>query len=378
MSETNISDSTDKHVSFSVPPEMQTLHAQTLFLISQAKAPNTRRTNQSKLKPWFEFMESARISLPADGWALARYATTLVVSGRIKSADSLANYVSAVRGYHRDLGLPCPTPSEFGPLDQVIKGLRKIALRPVKRSLPITPEILVNFLTTLFPPPFCPVQSQTLAIYKILSLFYYLTVLRASSFMVNSYNAVDTVRLVCWGNVENDSFDGIPGIRITLHLTKTIQCAERIQEVPLAQNNACPLLCPVRAIACLREITGEHNITADTPLFQVRDYQGNLKPVLRHHYDSWYKFRLGEMGLDASLFTLHGWRHGGIQQVLMSEENLALCKITSDHSSDVILEYSYVPANRRLEISQKVNNNLSQFVNQGLLQQAALPVRRRA
>ena len=133
----------------------------------------------------------------------------------------------------------------------------------------------------------------------------------------------------------------------------------------------------MRAIAHLRQITGDENITADTPLFQVRDYQGNLKPVLRQHYDNWYKFRLDEMGLDASLFTLHGWRHGGIQQVLMSEENLALCKITSDHSSDVILEYSYVPANRRLAISQKVNNNLSHFANQGLLQQAALPLRAR-
>ena len=352
---------------------MEILQAQTRFLMSQAKAPNTRRTNQSKLKPWFKFMETAKIVLPADGWDLARYATTLVVEGRVKSADSLANYVSAVRGYHRDLGLPCPTPTEFGPLDQVIKGLRKVSLRPVKRSLPITPEILLNFLTTILPPPFCPARAQTLTIYKILSLFYYLTVLRASSFMVDAYNAVDPVRLVCWGNVENDSFDGIPGIRITLHLTKTIQCAERVQEVPLAQNDACPLLCPVRALATLRHIIGEENITADTPLFQTRDYQGNLRPVLRAKYDMWYKFRLCEMGLDANLFTLHGWRHGGIQQVLMSEENLALAKLTSDHSSDVILEYSHVPANRRLTISRKVNHNLSRFVNGGLIVQALMP-----
>ena len=73
------------------------------------------------------------------------------------------------------------------------------------------------------------------------------------------------------------------------------------------------------------------------------------------------------MGADPSLYTLHGWRHGGIQQVLLSEENLALAKLTSDHSSDVILEYSNVPADRRLTISQKVNKNLSKFVNGGLV-----------
>ena len=68
------------------------------------------------------------------------------------------------------------------------------------------------------------------------------------------------------------------------------------------------------------------------------------------------------MGLNASKYSLHAWRHGGIQQALMSEQNLALVKLSSDHSSDVILEYSRVPADRRLIISQKVNRNLSTFV----------------
>ena len=68
------------------------------------------------------------------------------------------------------------------------------------------------------------------------------------------------------------------------------------------------------------------------------------------------------MGCNPDLYTLHAWRHGGIQQCLMSEQNLALCKLTSDHSSDVILEYSNVPADRRLVISQKVNQNLSMYV----------------
>ena len=46
----------------------------------------------------------------------------------------------------------------------------------------------------------------------------------------------------------------------------------------------------------------------------------------------------------------------------MSEQNLALVKLTSDHSSDVIYEYSHVPADRRLTISQKINQNLNQYV----------------
>ena len=186
--------------------------------------------------------------------------------------------------------------------------------------------------------------------------------LRGSSLIPKSFNEVDPVRLVCWGNVEDIYYDGIYGININLHLTKTIQHAERVQQVPLARNDDCPLLCPVRALARLRQIIGDQNIGPDTPLFQTRDFQGNLRPILRHKFDNWFKFRLNEMGEDATLYTLHGWRHGGIQQTLLSEQNLALAKLTSDHTSDVILEYSNVPADRRLTISRKVNNNLTRCV----------------
>ena len=152
------------------------------------------------------------------------------------------------------------------------------------------------------------------------------------------------------------------GIVITVRKTKTIQNGERTQRVPLARNDACPLLCPLRAVLLLRDIIGEDNITADTPIFQARDYHGNLRPILRKQYENWFNFRLDEMGEDSKLYTLHAWRHGGIQQTLMSESNLALAKLTSDHSSDVILEYSQVPADRRLIISQKINNNLNKAV----------------
>ena len=336
------------------------------FLMSQARAPSTKKTQDYMIKAWYRYADFAKVAMPVGGWHLALFATSWVVEGRVRLADSLANYVSAVRKYHHDLGMDCPTPSQFGPFDRIIKGLRKVSLRPIKKSLPITQTILLNFLATRLPPPFCPYQDHILTTYKILSLFFFLTMLRASSFLPTAYNVVDVVRLVCWGNVSNESFDGIPGICITLDKTKTIQAGERRQRVPLAQNDECPLLCPVRALVLLRSIVGDANITADTPLFQTRDYEGNLHPILRHKYDGWFNFRLAEMGVDTSLYTLHVWRHGGIQQVLMSEGNLALVKLTSDHSSDVILEYCNIPADRRLLISRKVNQDLSRHVNGGI------------
>ena len=359
----NISTLSYNLVFFLAPPHLQDLHRQMKFIMAHAKAPSTNKTQQSQIKAWFRYCQLAQIPRMGVGpWHLSMYATSLIASGRVKSADSLANYISAVRGYHRKNGFDCPTPSQFGPLQLVISGTRRLALRPIKRSLPITPRMLYNFLTTRLPPPFCPVRSNILTTYKILCLFYYLTMLRCSSLIPRSYGEVDTERLVCWGNIDNLHYNGATGIVVCLHKTKTIQFRERVQEIPLARNDDCPLLCPLRAIAILRGIIGEDSIHADAPLFQVRDYSGTLRPILRHNFDAWFNARLKEMGADPSLYTLHGWRHGGIQQVLMSEQNLALAKITSDHTSDVIMEYAHVPANRRVIISQKVNRNLNRAI----------------
>ena len=344
------------------PPHLRSLHAQMRFLMSKAKKPSTTKSQQSMLKTWHRYAFTNQVTLPVGGWHLALFATQVVREGRIKSADSLANYVSAVRSYHLDLGLDCPTPSQFGPLKRVIDGFRDVAQRPVKKSLPITPNILINFLNTTLPPPFCTYDTQQLQVYKVLCLTYFLSMLRSSSLIPKTYGDVDPVRLLCWGNIQQVAFGEFRGLIFELHKTKTIKNMERIQTVSLAQNDDCPMLCPVRAILRLKDIIGEANIGPNTPVFQTRDYQGRLRPILYHKFDKWYRFRLQEMGLNSALYTLHAWRHGGIQQTLMSEQNLALVKITSDHSSDVILEYSQVPADRRLLISQKVNRNLTTFV----------------
>ena len=87
--------------------------------------------------------------------------------------------------------------------------------------------------------------------------------------------------------------------------------------------------------------------------------------IMRHKFDKWFRMRLGNMGLNPALYTLHSLRHAGIQEHLMVEGNLALCKLSSDHSSDAILEYSHVPVDRHLQISTKVNNSLEAAIVHG-------------
>ena len=79
------------------PPHLRTLHAQMKFVMAHAKAPSTNRTQKFQLNAWFRYCQLAGIPrMPVGGWHLAAFTTSLIVDGRVKSADSLANYVSAV------------------------------------------------------------------------------------------------------------------------------------------------------------------------------------------------------------------------------------------------------------------------------------------
>ena len=73
-------------------------------------------------------------------------------------------------------------------------------------------------------------------------------------------------------------------------------------------------------------------------------------------YIPFFRARLRQM--DESLYSLHGFRHGAIQECMLVKKNMGLVKLTSDHASDAILAYSQVPPERRMDISAKINANL--------------------
>ena len=80
--------------------------------------------------------------------------------------------------------------------------------------------------------------------------------------------------------------------------------------------------------------------------------------MTKSDYVPFFRARLHQMGLNENLYSLHGFRHGAIQECMLVEKNFGLCKLTSDHASDAILAYSQVPPERRMDISARINANL--------------------
>ena len=189
---------------------------------------------------------------------------------------------------------------------------------------------------------------------KSLALVYFLSMLRSSNLIPISRKKFDKRRVLTWGALSkvNDS------VVIKVSASKTIQFNERIQEVPLAPSDD-RLFCPVSALSSLADMVGRDNITADTPVFVLPTAGGNWAPLIKTDFEKWVYSRLEAAGIDSSSFTLHSFRRGGIQALLFAEPNKALCQVASDHTSEAFNVYCNVPASRRLEISRRVNQNLS-------------------
>ena len=219
----------------------------------------------------------------------------------------------------------------------------------------------MNLLTSTIPPHFATFLHQTLHIYKCLSLLYFLTMLRSSNMIAKSLKKIDLKMILCWENISALNNDLTQGILITVPKSKNNQFGERDHLIPLAAADD-KRLCPVKAVLSLIDIYGKKNCTGSKPVFKIPDEAGDFTVVQRHKFDWWFRLRLSNMGLDPKLYTLHGFRHAGIQECLLAEGNLALCKLSSDHSSDAILEYAFIPPERRLRISSKVNHSLASAI----------------
>ena len=202
------------------------------FIQRNAWAPNTIKSLTSQWKAFTEFCGLANITmLPIPDHIICFFATWLVSTGRVKTAGSLAQYVSAVRTVHKMLKLPqVPTPSQYGPLDMILKGFRRIAQHKTKKSLPISPPILSNFLQSEIPLHSGPLAQQTIQIYRHLCLIYFLTMLRSSNLIAKSSKSIDLKMILCWENISPLNNDLTQGILIIVPTSKKNQYGEQSVE----------------------------------------------------------------------------------------------------------------------------------------------------
>ena len=90
-----------------------------------ALATGTSQNYRSMVKSISSFCDLFGFgSLPSSGEVLTRYVTySEVVCGR--SEGTIRNHLSAIRREHLSRGLTLPTPTQFFPLSEALKGAKK-------------------------------------------------------------------------------------------------------------------------------------------------------------------------------------------------------------------------------------------------------------
>ena len=186
-------------------------------VVLHAWAPRTRKALSSQAKAFKTFAELAGIThLPLSGEELCYYAIWLWIVRGLKSPKSIQMYLSGVRTLHKKLGLDCATPTSFGPLGQVVNGLKRKLQHKVKKAAPITPAILLGLLQTTSLTPLCLIEHQTLIVLRTLCLIFFQSMLRCSNMIPESRKQFDSRYILKWSNVEKVDY----GLKITITHSK--------------------------------------------------------------------------------------------------------------------------------------------------------------
>ena len=157
-----------------------------------------------------------------------------------KSARSVRSYLYGVRTLHVLLNFKAPNMQDLE-IKLTFRGLNKWLTTPVKQAQPLTPEILTDMLA------FLDLEKHADLVFWGSLLLGFFGMLRKSNLMPDTLDGFDTMKQLTNGHIE---FKGNLAI-IRATWTKTIQCSERVLEIPLFPIPGSPL-CPVTVLKLLK------------------------------------------------------------------------------------------------------------------------------
>ena len=327
------------------------LKAATQDIQQSAFADRTLKNLSSMVKAFTQFCWKYRISsFPVSGDDLCLFATWLFVAGKVHSAQSVRNYLSAVRTWHRSNGQDCPTPSTFTPLNLTVRGLERKFSTPVKRMSPITPNILLQLVQ--YPANIFGNELIIFTVIRSLYIHLFFSMLRLDNMVPQSSGCFNPIVQLIWGRVGKLG----QGVVIKAIHTKQIQDRRRELEISLVAKSGSEL-CPVAAFHSLLEIPGYPRGMAD-PVYNIPGKDGGWVPLSRYQVVTVLDAQIAKLGLDPALYKPHAFRRGGIQLAVKLVPNFELVRIHSDHASDAIEAYTNLPAEERFLVTQSMMDAL--------------------
>lgn len=281
--------------------------------LKSAFRPGTYANHHSQFTTYIKFCQHYNIKdIDPTVDTICLYATYLAT--RLKSSQSIANYLSAVRLLHKYLGLDCPALTSFD-LHLTTRAI-KLANRhiPTQRR-PLTREMLCNMCSV------CDsLQPEIGTVLKVALLFGFCGFLRQSNLAPRRAHKFDPTRDTCRGDILIQH----PGIVIAVKWTKTRQLAGTPNLIPIPKISD-PILDPVAAYHSMIAITPT-SLPTD-PLLQLPRSNKHKKRhiVTTSFLRNGFKLLVQAIGQDPAMFSPHSLRRGGA--TLMYNRGVSLLDI---------------------------------------------------
>ena len=295
---------------------------------------------------WNSFMEFCRhfqlCHLPASVNTLCLYAQYL--SYRMSSVESIRNYLHGVKLLHLFAGLDFPHLDNFV-VKLVLRGLKKTLSHTPRRALPITPDILLSFLSKL------NLSTPVDATYWCAFVFAFFSMARKSNICPPSVKRFSPSIHLCRGDIVCNK----SGLLVMFKWSKTIQNKERLQITPLVTIPDSPL-CPLKAYQNMIQLVPGHD---SYPAFMLYDTRSKPRPITHNSFVKMLRVLLAKTGHDPSRYTGHSFRRGGATWAIKSGVQDSQVKAHGDCKSDAYLRYIDQDISDKVAVAVKMTQKLS-------------------
>lgn len=254
------------------------------------------------------------------------------------SAGTMKSYLAAVRHRQIAMGLGDPVMVRMPQLQYVLKGARRrLAGRPKRTRLPITPEILQQLRKSW---ERLPVRADASMLWAAATLCFF-AFLRTGEAVAPGDSGFDVRYHLAYGDVRVNSIRDPSWMEVHIKRSKCDQLAEGIKLVVGATGSA---LCPVAAM--LGYLVQRGN--SPGPLFLFKD--GRL--LTRDRFVSALRRALVESGINPSLYAGHSFRVGAATTAALRGLQDSLIKTLGRWSSSAYMVYIRTPQSTLVSVAK--------------------------
>ena len=299
----------------------------------KAFAETTKQTYECQRKAFLRFcLYFGYQPCPVSNATLGRYAAFLA---RTLKPSSIPGYMNIIRIIHLENSLPNPLEGNWY-LSSVTRGINRQKGTTPNRKLPITVDILKLMWSKLNH------KDSFQATFWAACVCAFFTFFRKSTLLTKSESSHDCNKDLCRSDLTFTS----EGAVITVKHTKTIQCHERLLQVPIPLIQG-SVLCPIRALQNMVKLCD--SVSPTYALFSYRN-KSTVCILTYCKFLSALKSTLKSCGLEPSVFSGHSFRRAGASYSFACGVDPFWIKSQGDWSSNAYERYLYVPMDLRWKL----------------------------